>query len=48
MIGPGDYHSKYFKSDKEDKYHMILITCGIKKKNDINELIYKTESDSQT
>ena len=29
------------------KYHMISLTCGIFK-NDTNELIYKTETDSQT
>ena len=34
------------ESDK-DKYHMISLTCGILK-NDINELIYQTETDSQT
>ena len=28
-------------------YHKSL-TCGILKKNDTNELIYKTEADSQT
>ena len=33
---------------EEDKYHMILLICGILKKNDTNELIYKTEIDSQT
>ena len=31
---------------KKDKYHILLI-CGILK-NDTNELIYKTETDSQT
>ena len=30
---------------QEDKYHMILFTCGIKKKGS-NELIYKTELES--
>ena len=30
-----------------DKYHMISLICGILK-NDTNELIYKTERDSQT
>ena len=30
------------ESDK-DKYHMISLTCGILK-NDINELIYRTET----
>ena len=33
---------------EEDKYCMILLTCRILKKNDTNELIYKTETDSQT
>ena len=32
----------------EEKYHNILLICRILKKNDANELIYKTESDSQT
>ena len=27
---------------------MLSLTCGILKKNDTNELIYKTETDSQT
>ena len=35
-------------SQKEkDKYHMISLICGILK-NDTNEIIYKTETDSQT
>ena len=35
------------KPDK-DKYRMILLICVIfLKKNDTNELIYKTETDSQ-
>ena len=32
---------------EEDKYHMISLICGIKK-NDTNELIYKTGINSQT
>ena len=32
---------------EKDKYHIISLTCGILK-YDINELIYKTEIDSQT
>ena len=32
---------------EKDKYHIISFTCGIFK-NDTNELIYKTETDSQT
>ena len=31
---------------EKDKYHLISLTCGIQK-NDTNELIYKTEIDSQ-
>ena len=34
---------------EKHKYHMISLICGIKKKKkDTNELIYKTEIDSQT
>ena len=44
--GPRDYHTKWSKPDK-DKYHMISLIYGILK-NDTNELIYKTETDSQT
>ena len=47
MDGPRDYHTKSSKTEK-DKYHMISLICGIKKKSDTNELIYKTETDSQT
>ena len=32
---------------EKDKYHVILLICGIQK-NGTNELIYKTEIDSQT
>ena len=28
MDGPRDYHTKRSKSER-DKYHMILLTCGI-------------------
>ena len=38
--------SEISQTDK-DKYHMILLICGIFK-NDRNVLIYKTEIDSQT
>ena len=37
--------SEVSQSEK-DKYHMISLICGILK-NDTNELIYKTEIDSQ-
>ena len=46
MDGPRDYHIKWNKSEK-DKYRMMSLICGILK-NDTNELIYKTEIDSQT
>ena len=46
MDGPRDYDTKCSKSGK-DKYHMISLICGIFK-NDTNELIYKTETDSET
>ena len=31
MDGPRDYHTKWSESDK-DKYHMMLLICGILKK----------------
>ena len=31
---------------EKDKYHMVVLVCGIKK-NDTNELTYKTETDSE-
>ena len=45
MDGPRDYHIKLRKPDK-DKY-MISLMWNLKK-NDTNELIYKTEIDSET
>ena len=38
--------SEVSQTEKE-KYHMILLMCRILK-NDINELIYKTETDIHT
>ena len=46
MDGPGDYHIKWSKSDRERKICMALFICGILKKK--KELIYKTETDSKT
>ena len=46
MDGPRDDHTKWSKSDK-DKYHMILLICGILK-NDTNELIYKQNRNRPT
>ena len=44
MNGPRDYHTKQSKSDKQ---HIISFICGIYK-NNTNELMYKTETGSQT
>ena len=44
MDGPRDCHTELSKLDK-DKYHTSFI-CGILK-NGTNELIYKTEMESQ-
>ena len=47
MCGPRDYHAKGSKSDRERQI-LYDITCGIKKINNTNELILKTEIDPQT
>ena len=44
---PRDYETKWNKSAEKDKYHMRSLICGILKINR-NELIYNTETDSQT
>ena len=44
--GPRDDHSKWSKSDK-DKYHIYHFYVESSFKNDTDELIYKTETDSQ-
>ena len=46
MDAARDDHTKWSKSDK-DKYHMISLIYRILKNNK-NELIYKTETVSQT
>ena len=52
--GPRDYHVKWSKPDREiqilyDISDVILsLIWTLKKKNDTNELIYKTETDSRT
>ena len=46
MNRPRHYHTKWSKSNRERQ--MISFLCGILKKKDTNELIYKTETDSQT
>ena len=47
MDGPRDYILSEEIQIPNDKYHMIVLICGILK-NYINELIYRTETDSQT
>ena len=44
MDGPRDYHAKWIKSESQVSYG---VTYMWKLKNDTNELIYKTETDSQ-
>ena len=44
MGGPRDYHTKWSKSDRQVSYD---ITYVWNLKYDTNELIYKTEMDSQ-
>ena len=45
--GPRDYHTKWSKSDRE-RQTLYDITYKWNLKNIKNELIYKTEMDSQT
>ena len=47
MDGPRDYHTKWSKSDIERQISYD-ITYMWNLKYDTNELIYKTETDSQT
>jgi len=42
MDGLRDYHTK------KDRYHIVSLIHGISKKKATNELIYKTEIESQT
>ena len=48
MDGPGDYHTKWSKSDKERQISYDIAYMQSPEKNDTNELIYKAETDSQT
>ena len=41
-----DYHTKWSKSDRERKVSFIIYMWNLKK-NDMNELICKTETDSR-
>ena len=47
MDKPGDYHTKLSKSDRGRQISYITYMQNLKK-YDTNELIYKTEADSQT
>ena len=49
MDGPRDDHTKQSKSDKEKQIsYDITHMWNLIVKNDTNELIYKTETDSQS
>ena len=45
MDGPKVYHNEWGESDK-DKYYVIPLMWNLK--NNTNESIYKTETNSQT
>ena len=46
MHGPRGYHTKWSESDTERQILCDVSYFGILKKNDRNELIYETETDS--
>ena len=46
MDGPGDDHTKWSKSDRNRQISYDVTYMQNVKKNDMNELIYKTERDS--
>ena len=49
MGGPGDYPTKWSKADRERQIsYDITYMQNLKNTNDTNELIHKTETDSQT
>ena len=49
MDEPRDDHTKWSKSDRERQIsYDIAYMWNLKKKKSINELIHKTEADSQT
>ena len=47
MDGPGYYHTKWGTSDRERQIYDITYMWNLTK-NDTNEVVYKTETDSQT
>ena len=48
MDGPRDCHTEWSKSYREREISHDIPYMWNLKRNDINELIYKTETDSQT
>ena len=48
MDGPRDYYNKWSKPDREIQISYDITYVWNLKKNDTNELIYKTEIDPQT
>ena len=48
MDEPGDYHTKWCKSDRERQISYDIPYMRNWRKNDTNKLIYKTETDTQT
>ena len=47
MDGPRDYHKSSKSGRKRETSYDIAYMWNLKKKNDRNELIYKTEIESQ-
>ena len=47
MDGPRDYHTKWSKPNRERQTSYDIVHMWNLKKKDTNELIYKTEIDSQ-
>ena len=48
MDGPRDDHTKWSSQTEKDKYKIYDVTYTWNLKYDMNELIYRTEIDSQT
>ena len=48
MDGPRDYHTKWSKPDRERQISYNITYLWDIKKNDTNEHIYKTGTDSQS